>query len=407
MSRYVLCMFQPLQRLILLDVAENSRVGRDLAMFPSIFQNLHSLRNLNLYQCRIETLPVGMFSNTTQLKKLILDHNAIKSWNPDVFEPLQSLTSISLSQNNIVSLNVASFSKLTSLHWLGLAKNPFACDCDLMWFIEHMRNNEISVVDIGQVNVSICASPESLHGVPILRAGLSPADCISHTDLIFTLSMVAAIALSVILFAVVYRGRWYIRYYIFLIRSRRRRYLELADGSYVYDAFVAHNSNDASWVVRHLLPRLETEGRYRLCLHQRDWPIGREISENIVESIEASRKVIVVLSNNFAQSQWCRMELEMANHRRLSNWHNSLILVLLETISPENQNATLRMLLTTHTYLEWNERAQKKFWKALRKALRPPKGAPPTQMRSMQGGRGRSGGDIIGTGGGDSRQPND
>ncbi|KAK2168447.1 hypothetical protein NP493_1225g02036 [Ridgeia piscesae] len=276
-----------------------------------------------------------------------------------------------------------------------------------MWFIEHMRNNEISVVDIGQVNASICASPESLHGVPILRAGLSPADCISHTDLIFTLSMVAAIALSVIVFALVYRGRWYIRYYIFLIRSRRRRYLELADGSYAYDAFVAHNSNDASWVVRHLLPRIETEGRYRLCLHQRDWPIGREISENIVESIEASRKVIVVLSNNFAQSQWCRMELEMANHRRLSNWQNSLVLVLLETISPENQNATLRILLTTHTYLEWNERAQKKFWRALRKALRPPKGAPPTQMRSMQGGRGMSGGGVVGAGGGDSSQPND
>ena len=206
-----------------------------------------------------------------------------------------------------------------------------------------------------------------------------------HRPRCHTLSTVAAIVLSAIVFALVYRGRWYIRYYIFLIRSRRRRYVELADGSYVYDAFVAHNSNNASWVVRHLLPRLETEGRYRLCLHQRDWPIGREISENIVESIEASRKVIVVLSNNFARSQWCRMELEMANHRRLSNWRNSLVLVLLETISPENQTATLRSLLTTHTYLRWNERAEEKFWRALRKALRRPPGAPPVEMRSVQG----------------------
>ena len=376
--------FQPLQNLVVLDVSENSYFGRQLDTFQSVFQNMNSLGALNLYGCGIRILPVDMFSNTTHIRIISLIGNAIKSWNPDVFIPLHRLQKLTLSQNKIVSLNVSSFTKLTSLHWLGLAKNPFACDCGLAMFLEYVRNNGIYVMDIGRVKAYICATPESLHGVSVLRAGLSFADCVSHTELVFTLLMAAGIASSAIVFALVYRGRWYIRYYIFLIRSRRRRYLERADGSYVYDAFVAHNSNDASWVVRHLLPRIETEGRYRLCLHQRDWPIGREISENIVESIETSRKVIVVLSNNFAQSQWCRFELDMANLRRLGNWHNSLVLVLLETISPENQNATLRGLLTTHTYLEWNERAQEKFWSVLRKALRRPKGAPLTEMRSVQ-----------------------
>ena len=380
--------FQPLQSLVHLDIGENSAFGSDLASFPTMFQNLRRLRNLSLHGCGIDSLPVGMFTNTTQLRELSLGGNAIQSWDPEVFTPLRRLRRLYLFGNKIVIVNVASFSKLTSLLWLHLERNPVACNCDLLWFLDYTQKNGINIAHYGQKNMYTCAWPWSLRGVPFLRAGLSPAVCISHTDLVFILLTAAAIFLSAIVFALVHRGRWYIRYYVFLIRSRRRRYLERTDGSYVYDAFVAHNSNDASWVVRHLLPRLETEGRYRLCLHQRDWPIGREISENIVESIEASRKVIVVLSNNFAQSQWCRMELEMANHRRLSNWRNSLVLVLLETISPENQNATLRILLTTHTYLEWNERAQEKFWRVLRKALRPPKGAPPTEMRSVQGRRG-------------------
>ena len=329
-----------------------------------------------------------MFSNTTQLRNLTLCDNAIQSWDPEVFAPLRRLSKLNLSRNKIVSVNVALFSKLLSLRLLALEGNTFVCNCDMFWFLEYIQNNGIYLLRIGRKNKYTCASPKPLRGVPVLRAGLSPAHCISHTDLSATSLSVAVFLLVVIVFALVYRGRWYIRYYIFLIRSRRRRYVERADGSYVYDAFVAYNSHDRSWVTKQLLPRLETEGRYRLCLHQRDWPIGREISENIVESIEASRKVIVVLSNNFAHSQWCRMELEMANHRRLGNWHNSLVLVLLETISPENQNATLRILLTTHTYLEWNERAQEKFWRVLRKALRRPKGAPPTQMRSVQGGTG-------------------
>ena len=254
-----------------------------LASFPSIFQNLRSLRSLRLFKCGIETLPVGMFSNTTQLRNLTLDYNAIQSWDPEVFTPLRRLRRLYLLQNKIVSVNVASFSKLTSLRWLDLRQNPVACNCNLLWFLEYKHKNGISMTAYGQKNTYICASPESLRRVPVVRAGLSPVHCISHTDLVFILSTAAAILLSAIVFVLVYRDRWYIRYYIFLIRSRRRRYLERADGSYVYDAFVAHNSNDASWVVRHLLPRLETEGRYRLCLHQRDWPIGREISENIVD----------------------------------------------------------------------------------------------------------------------------
>ena len=375
--------FQPLQSLLLLDLTNNFKI--DIAgKLRSAFQNLMIFETLIISKCEIDTLPVGMFSNTTQLISLDISGNAFDSWNPEVFAPLRRLNTLKLSENRIYYLNVVLFSKLMSLRTLDLSGNPFVCNCDLMWFIKYMQNNDINLLFIAWDNEYTCASPESLRGTPILRAGLSPADCVSHTDLAVTLSTSAAIFLSAIVFVLVYRGRWYIRYYLFLIRSRRHRNLELSDNNYAYDAFVAHNSNDASWVVRHLLPRLETEGRYRLCLHQRDWPIGREISENIAESIKASRKVIVVLSNNFAQSQWCRMELEMANHRRLSNWRNSLVLVLLESISPENQTATLRSLLTTQTYLEWDERRQERFWRALRKALSLPKGARPTQMRSMQ-----------------------
>ena len=376
--------FQRLHRLTYLDISQNYYFGRLSASLRSVLQNLPSLDLINLHACGIEELPVSMFINTTRLTNVVLSGNAIKSWNPDVFAPLRHLHLLTLARNKIVSVNVASFAQLTSLRRLDLSLNPFACNCDLMWFLEYVQNNNIFVIDIGRASSYTCASPESLRGLPVLRVKLSPEDCVTHTDLVVTLSTAAAIVVSAIVFGLVYRGRWYIRYYFFLVRSRRRRYLELADGNYAYDAFVAHSSSDRVWVVRRLLPRLEAEGRYRLCLHQRDWLAGREISENIVESIEASRKVIIVLSNNFAQSRWCQVELAMASNRRLSNWRNSLVLVLLEAISPENQTATLRCLLTTHTYLEWNERAEEKFWRALKKALRRPPGAPPIQMRSIQ-----------------------
>ena len=372
--------FQRLHQLTYLDFTENPLLGRDPATFQSLLQNLSSLEIINLKRCGIEALPEGMFINTTRLRTLDLRSNVIKSWNTDVFARLHHLQNLALARNQVVSVNVASFSHLTSLRQLDLSLNPFACNCDLMWFVEYVQNNNIFLNNIEGASSYTCASPESLHGVPVLRAELSPEDCVTHTDIIVTLSTAAAIAVSAIVCALVYRGRWYIRYYIFLVRSRRRRYLEMADGNFAYDAFVAHSSNDLDWVVRRLLPRLEAEGRYRLCLHQRNWPTG-PIIENIAESIEASRKIIIVMSNSFAQSHWCNVELAMASGRRLSNCRNSLVLVLLETISEENLTATLRRLLTTYTYLKWNEREEEKFWMALRKALRRPPGAPPIQMR--------------------------
>ena len=216
-----------------------------------------------------------------------------------------------LTGNQIVSVNDASFSNLTSLSQLDLSRNQFARNCDLMCFLEYVQNNNNFVINIGSASSYTFASPESLRGVSVLRTELSHEDYVTHTELVVALSTAGAIVVSAIVFALVYRSHWYICYYLYFVRSRLRR----------------------------LLPRLEAEGHYRLCLHQREWPAGREISENIVESIEASRKVIVLLSNSFAQSRWCQVELAMASNRRFSTWRNSLVLVLLETISPENQTA--------------------------------------------------------------------
>ncbi|KAI0239353.1 hypothetical protein LSAT2_009922, partial [Lamellibrachia satsuma] len=288
-------LFQRLHRLTYLDISQNYYFGRLSASLRSVLQNLPSLDLINLHACGIEELPVSMFTNTTRLTE------CCSQW----------------QRHQVVEPGCVCTAASSEPTYSG-AKQDRVCECRL----------------VRAADVTAPARP------------IAEPVCVQlRLDVVLGCRRLCLVA-----------GRWYINYYFFLVRSRRRHYLELADGNYAYDAFVAHSSSDRVWVVRRLLPRLEAEGRYRLCLHQRDWLAGREISENIVESIEASRKVIIVLSNSFAQSRWCQVELAMASNRRLSNWRNSLVLVLLETISPENQTATLRCLLTTHTYLEWNER---------------------------------------------------
>ena len=52
-----------------------------------------------------------------------------------------------------------------------------------------------------------------------------------------------------------------------------------------------------------------------------------------------------------------------------------VIAILLETIKPELVRDQMRYLLLTKTYIKWpkTEQKRKHFWKALEKALTPPR----------------------------------
>ena len=75
-----------------------------------------------------------------------------------------------------------------------------------------------------------------------------------------------------------------------------------------YDAFVSYNSNDWDWVLDSLMPQLEEEHGFKLCVHERDFDLGIEIKDNITKAIKLSRRTIVILMPEYAKSFWCNLE---------------------------------------------------------------------------------------------------
>ena len=51
-----------------------------------------------------------------------------------------------------------------------------------------------------------------------------------------------------------------------------------------YDAFVCYSHRDYNWVVRILMPMLENNYGYKLCIHERDFEPGAFIDVNIMQS---------------------------------------------------------------------------------------------------------------------------
>jgi toll-like receptor 13 len=60
--------------------------------------------------------------------------------------------------------------------------------------------------------------------------------------------------------------------------------------------------------------------------------IGRRIDECIMESVERSRKTLMLITNAFAKSEWCMYELFMAQHKLIDADSDSIVLALMEDI---------------------------------------------------------------------------
>ena len=77
--------------------------------------------------------------------------------------------------------------------------------------------------------------------------------------------------------------------------------------------------------------------------------------------------MLLIVSNGFLKSKWCSMEISLAESTCL----NRILTVVLEPLDIRYIPTSMRHILSTQTYLEWSVDSsdQKKFWKALRKAL--------------------------------------
>ncbi|KAI9541685.1 hypothetical protein NQZ68_027049 [Dissostichus eleginoides] len=146
---------------------------------------------------------------------------------------------------------------------------------------------------------------------------------------------------------------------------------------YRYDAFVSYSGKDERWVVEELLPNLEQRGPpfLQLCLHGRDFQVGKDIVENITDSMYQSRHTLCLVSRSFLRSSRCSLEMQLATCRLKAEHRDVLILVFLERISRRQLSAHHRLarLVKSRTYLDWPQEPQQQgaFWDRLWNKLKP------------------------------------
>ncbi|XP_037288720.1 toll-like receptor 2 [Rhipicephalus microplus] len=115
--------------------------------------------------------------------------------------------------------------------------------------------------------------------------------------------------------------------------------------------------------------------RFRLCVAERDFIPGIEITENIFRAITQSRTSLFVISREFCRSRWCMFELSLAQHRLFeSDRQKGLVLVKKKDVGEADMSPLLQYLTKTRTYVEIppagsSEALKNLFWLQLQAAL--------------------------------------
>ncbi|XP_067656897.1 toll-like receptor 13 [Haliotis asinina] len=361
-----------------LGILDMTSTKMDISVYhlKAFLLNLRNTEQLVLQHTYIKELPSGTFSQLKKLKELVLSGNYLSRWKSDVFANVTSIKKISFDGCNIKTIKEDTFPLefRLSVREINLSNNPFTCTCELLWFRNWMKNTiaNHSIKFTQYPHRYECRAP-NVHPLPLIDFNPTAKSCSPKKEYTVVLSVVLSIALVfIITTAVAYRYRWYLFYWMSLLRRRRQRRQNGPPHEMKYDAFVSYSNPDGDWVYDELMGYLEGEVGLRLCEHSRDFESGKLIVDNVFEALDSSRKTVLVISNEYMKSDWCQFELQMALNSFLKQ-ETELVVILLEHIRACHVTSTLRALMTSTTYIEWPDvpAARQVFKQRLRNCLEP------------------------------------
>uniref|UniRef100_A0A670JEW0 TIR domain-containing protein n=1 Tax=Podarcis muralis TaxID=64176 RepID=A0A670JEW0_PODMU len=327
------------------------------------FSHLSNLRVLVVFNLAdaIKDIPKAdaqyLFQNLTHLEVLHLMESGLEYVSPVLFRDMKSLQLLVLQSELILTLDASFQDQMGQLRYFYLNTGNFGCYCSNAWFVSWAPGKKDLFVSI-----------------------VHPLRCQQLTTIDFILFMATSslilFLMSFLLIHVTCGSELF--FLIYILRGWWHRLCgEIGKGKrFEYDAFVSYCRQDQNWVLQNLVPNLERNGPpfLKLCLHSRNFVVGKAIVDNIMDNLYRSRKVICVISPHSLCNHWCSLELSLATYRLLAEPDDTLILVFLERRSRYQLSSYHRLakLVKKKTYIDWPEKptAQLVFWDRLRKSLK-------------------------------------
>lgn len=327
------------------------------------FKNLTQLPNITFKDHRIEVNMVGNFiergptegQGYEMVKNLFLSSNKLKTfdWCPPYIEELK------LDHNNLRVLNpnvLQIFNTSMNFSKLTLANNPWSCGCSALE-LQNFIKTHFDKIKIYNV---ICEDDK----IPLID---KEEICKSKFAIVaqICIPILLLFLISATVSALYFRYKREIKIWLFS-KNWCLWFVteEELDKDKKYDIFLSFSHKDEDFILQNLVPSLEKS--FKLCIHSRDWVPGELINDQIVDSVYNSRRTLVVLSDNFLESAWGKLEFLMAHKQSIEEGRPRVIVVKLGELNADKMSEDFKAYIKTNTYVEWGEPW---FWKKLLYAL--------------------------------------
>ena len=339
-----------------------------------IFKKSLQLRKLYLSAAQITFIPLREFENLHQLELLDLSGNHLTEIT-FLVSSLNSLSLLNISHNSLYQLtsNVtdnldALIANSSEVVMIDLNFNTFICDCPSIRFIKWISATKFHLLN----KTSFLCTYEGRQQMSLVAVNVNKLICHCYGAYIATFIVIGLALIIILTSFTVYKYRWNIR--TWFLKVANSGHYKGDTVPYKYDGFVVYSDEDRQWVHNFMLDEIENVRNLKLCVHHRDFLPGDDIDEQIVRSVDNSRKTLLILTKNFLASEWCLYEMKVAWNKLQAEGKDVIIPILLAELPVDNMNLSVKNLLREKTYLQWETSmgGQAYFWKKLEIALRGP-----------------------------------
>ncbi|KAH8402381.1 hypothetical protein KR009_011795 [Drosophila setifemur] len=366
------------------------------------FASLTSLQLLHLADNKLRTLHGYEFEQLSALRELYLQNNQLTTIENATLAPLAALELIRIDGNRLVTLPIWQLHAThfgSRLRSISLGKNPWSCRCQFLQALTSYVADNALIVQDAQDIYCMAASSSGVGagaGGSSLAESYSPGEAMEKRELDFNATgaactdyysggsmlqhgipesyiplLAAALALLFLLvvIAMVFAFRESLRIWLFAHYGVRVFGPRCEESEKLYDALLLHSAKDSEFVCQHLAAQLET-GRppLRVCLQHRD--LAHDATHyQLLEATRVSRRVVILLTRNFLQTEWARYELRRSVHDALRGRPQKLVIIEEPEVAFEAESDIELLPYLKTSAVHRIRRSDRHFWEKLRYAL--------------------------------------
>lgn len=145
-------------------------------LHPGLFDNLTSLRHLDLSGGELKHIEPGCFRRLTNLRSLNLAENHISSLDSGVIQKLSHLHSLNLRKNKLRYLPRV-ITDLKALKHLDVQGNPLQCDCATLVVRDLILDKGVKIS-----KKVLCAGPKNMKNTPLFKPDASMVCSMEEQD---------------------------------------------------------------------------------------------------------------------------------------------------------------------------------------------------------------------------------